>query len=229
MSGMQTFAPLAIAAVAHDLKNMLLVLELNTAMLPTECRTAAPQAIEQMQHALKRATSLAHQLLEQARASATREPAPTAETVELGRVVVDAAQRFARLVEPQVRVIVEASGAPSTVVAPRELIDRVLLELLLNARDAMPDGGTVRVTVEHGAGEARVTVHDSGTGMDEQVRARLFQPFFTTKGERGSGLGLYSVWTDVTSMGGRISVHTERGEGTRFIIALPAAAVSPPR
>ena len=117
-------------------------------------------------------------------------------------------------------------------------LEQIVLNLVLNARDAMPDGGAVRVIAgaEHAvdgvrASEklapglyARLEVIDTGVGMDEETQRRMFDPFFTTKPEgKGRGLGLVAVSDNVQSSRGRIAVESEVGKGTTFRIWLPAA------
>jgi two-component system cell cycle sensor histidine kinase/response regulator CckA len=117
-------------------------------------------------------------------------------------------------------------------------MEQVLLNLVVNARDAMPHGGTLRIAtrlVDHltpedgGAGQraVEVTVTDSGIGMTDDVRSRIFEPFFTTKGDEATGLGLASVYGIVTQTGGDIVCESAVGQGTRFRVSLPAAP--PPR
>jgi signal transduction histidine kinase len=98
----------------------------------------------------------------------------------------------------------------------------VLMNLVLNAVDAMPQGGTVRLTTEHQGEWAVVSVSDTGTGVPEELRRRIFEPFFTTK-EAGTGLGLSIVSGIISSYGGTVEVDSEAGRGTTFAIRLPAA------
>jgi signal transduction histidine kinase/DNA-binding response OmpR family regulator len=98
----------------------------------------------------------------------------------------------------------------------------VLVNLIFNAVDAMPEGGDLTLTVQPAGAGAELTVRDSGHGMPPAVQRRIFEPFFTTKGERGSGLGLAMVQKVVASHGGRVDVHSAPGSGTTFTIWLPA-------
>jgi two-component system, cell cycle sensor histidine kinase and response regulator CckA len=112
-------------------------------------------------------------------------------------------------------------------------VQQIILNLVLNARDAMPDGGRVTVSTRNSDGPVRngnqfsdawitLTVGDTGCGMDEKTRSRLFEPFFTTKKPgQGNGLGLATVLRIVTHEGGTIEVESETGKGTRMVVHLP--------
>ncbi len=145
-----------------------------------------------------------------------------------------------RLIGPEIDFQIVRKG-PVMVVADPAQIEQVILNLVINARDAMPQGGRLTVTVDDvELDEAAATVHaegragryallsvaDSGTGMDEQTRARLFEPFFTTKEQgKGTGLGLSIVYGIVKQSSGYIGVSSERGRGTTFVIYLPLASI----
>jgi signal transduction histidine kinase len=109
--------------------------------------------------------------------------------------------------------------------ADRGLVDQVLMNLLINGRDAMPHGGTLTVTTRNDdGGRVALEVADSGHGMPLDVQARIFEPFFTTKEPgKGTGLGLATVYTIVTQAGGTIEVDSVEGRGTTFHISLPLA------
>src|SRR5207253_4495821 len=99
----------------------------------------------------------------------------------------------------------------------------VLLNLLFNAADAMPEGGRIEITTRPSRvpGSADLEVRDTGQGMPETVRARIFEPFFSTKGAKGSGLGLAVAYSIISRRGGEISVESRVGEGTTFTLRLP--------
>jgi signal transduction histidine kinase len=130
-----------------------------------------------------------------------------------------------------------------TVMADPAQIEQVVLNLVINGRDAMPEGGHLVVSIDEirldaamsaaQAGAlpgryARLSVSDTGTGISEQTRARLFEPFFTTKQDKGTGLGLSIVYGIVKQNGGHIAVLSEPGHGAMFVIDLPAVAVAQP-
>jgi two-component system, cell cycle sensor histidine kinase and response regulator CckA len=112
--------------------------------------------------------------------------------------------------------------------ADRGLIDQVLVNLLINGRDAMRDGGTMTLATRDGEdGRVTLDVTDTGQGMPPDVQAKIFEPFFTTKDPgRGTGLGLATVYTIVTQAGGTIDVESVEGQGTTFRISLPLAGRS---
>lgn len=105
--------------------------------------------------------------------------------------------------------------------------EEILSNLIFNAVDAMPDGGTIIVSTRHVDDTAVIEVTDTGTGMDEETRRRIFEPFFSTKQESaGTGLGLSTVWGLVSTLGGTISVDSKQGQGTAFAISMPVAEIA---
>ena len=188
---------------------------------------------------MQRGAGLTRQLLAFSRRQAT-----SPRLFALGDVVTGMDTLLRRLIGPEIELEISAPAAPITVVADPAQIEQVVLNLVVNARDAMPEGGrlTVRVEevefdeaaavaqVEGRAGRyARLSVTDTGTGIDEQTRAKLFEPFFTTKEQgKGTGLGLSIVYGIVKQSGGYISVVSEPGRGAAFLIHLPLAGTPQP-
>ncbi len=102
-------------------------------------------------------------------------------------------------------------------------MEQLVMNLAINAADAMPDGGTLTIATRRTDDQVRLEVEDTGTGMDETTRLRIFEPFFTTKEPgRGTGLGLATVYGIVQQSGGDIEVQSALGQGTRFVVRLPA-------
>ena len=162
----------------------------------------------------------------------------------LGDVVRGMDTMLRRLIGPEIDFEIICAPEPLMVLADSGQIEQVVLNLVVNARDAMPEGGRVTVRVEEvevdeaaavalvegKAGRyARLSVSDTGTGIDEQTRAKLFEPFFTTKEQgKGTGLGLSIVYGIVRQSGGYITVVSEPGKGATFLIYLPIAAAPLP-
>jgi CheY-like chemotaxis protein len=147
--------------------------------------------------------------------------------VHLGRLVENLRKMLARLIGEDIRLVTVIDPNLSVVRADPGQLEQILLNLVVNARDAMPRGGTLTIECRN-VSEAisrsiRLSVSDTGVGMNEEVKARIFEPFFTTKAPgKGTGLGLATVFGIVQQSGGRIQVQSRPGVGTTFQIDLPA-------
>jgi two-component system cell cycle sensor histidine kinase/response regulator CckA len=145
------------------------------------------------------------------------------EGMDLSRIVSDMSELLPQLIGPRVRLRLRASE-PAWIHADPAQLEQVLLNLALNARDAMPDGGTLAVSCTHVAAQGRVVleVSDDGTGMDEATQQQAFEPFFTTKPRsRGTGLGLSLVHGIVEASGGALELSSAPGRGTTFTLSWP--------
>jgi signal transduction histidine kinase/CheY-like chemotaxis protein/CHASE3 domain sensor protein len=220
--------------LAHDFNNLLQVITSNLDLVATRL-ARDPQAAERLKNALAGAARGA-QLTRQLLAFARRQPLEP-RVVNLGRLVGDMTSLLRRsLGEPiEIETVVDA-GLWNTVVDPAQT-ENALLNLAINARDAMPDGGKLTIELgnaslndDYAAQHADVTpgqyvmlaVSDTGTGMPPEVIARAFEPFFTTKPEgKGTGLGLSQIYGFVKQSGGHIKIYSEVGHGTAVKIYLP--------
>jgi PAS domain S-box-containing protein len=213
--------------VAHDFNNLVTAI----AGYAELAQRAAPPGEDRLAHDLAsivdaagRASSLTRQLLAFSRTEVV-EP----RVFDAAALVADMEEMLAGLAGEDVRLEVSA-GEGCCVEADPGQLEQVVLNLVVNARDAMPAGGTLRLGCEAvpGGELVRLTVSDTGIGMTEEVRARLFEPFFTTKEHgRGTGLGLSTVYGVVDAWGGAISVESVPGEGTVFTVDLPRHDRSP--
>ncbi len=218
--------------VAHDFNNLLTVVGGNAGLLAEYPDPEVREMMGEIQEAHRRATALTRQLLAFARKDLRR-----VEVLDLGVAVRGMERLVDRLLGVQHRLALELEGA-APVRADRGQVEQVLLNLASNARDAMPDGGTVTVRCRSVArGEAAelgsslaaerqvlLEVVDTGTGMAPEVRARLFEPFFTTKPRgQGTGLGLSMVHGIVLQNEGAVQVDSEPGRGTAVRVFLPSA------
>jgi PAS domain S-box-containing protein len=221
--------------VAHDFNNLLGVILNYADFVADELEegTAVHTDVKEIRKAAERATELTRQLLIFSRREAIK-PAP----VDLNEVVNDIERLLRRTLGEHIELVVRLSPDVPAVLADPGQVEQVLVNLAVNARDAMPDGGRLVIDTrvveldrdflqEHPDAVpgryVRVTVEDSGTGMDPEVAARAFEPFFSTKRKgEGTGLGLATVYGIVTAAGGLISVYSEPGEGTVFRVHLPA-------
>ena len=205
--------------IAHDFNNLLQAILSQLAVLELRLRGAAgaQKPLEEVSQLVRRGAALTRQLLLFARrGTASREP------LDLNQVVEGAATLLRRVVRENVAVVTELSGEPLLVLADHGQLDQVLMNLAVNASDAMPEGGRLTLRTAADASRARLSVTDTGRGIPEEVRSHLFEPFFTTKAiGKGTGLGLSVVHGIVTSHGGTIEVASAPAEGATFTIVLP--------
>jgi two-component system cell cycle sensor histidine kinase/response regulator CckA len=212
--------------IAHDFNNLLTIIRGNADLLRSPAPgTANPiDLIDDLRLAADRAAALVRQLLMFSR----RQPARP-EVVDLNTVVAGLSGLLSRLLGERIAVDTRLSPCPVTTRADHSHLEQVVMNLAVNARDAMPDGGVLTISTSVGEDHknwhgrvAMLTVSDTGTGMSDQVKAQIFEPFFTTKGpDKGTGLGLATVFGIVQQAGGKIDVDSAPGIGTTFHIQLP--------
>jgi PAS domain S-box-containing protein len=221
--------------VAHDFNNLLTVIQGFAAMLAEDVPAVAQrEELKQINLAATRATALTRQLL----AFSRRQILDNA-VFDVAQTLRDIEPMLRRLIGEQIQFEVKTPSAIAAIKGDRGQIEQVIMNLALNARDAMPSGGTLVCDVaavslsaayarEHPETTpgryVRLRVIDSGEGMSQALIARIFEPFFTTKGkEKGTGLGLSTVYGIVKQSGGHITVDSEPSRGTTFRVYLPAA------
>jgi two-component system, cell cycle sensor histidine kinase and response regulator CckA len=207
--------------IAHDFNNLLTVIMSYSELgrFASEPSHPAFEALEQINVAAQRAAALTRQLLIFARKEVV-DP----KVVDLNHLVESVAKLLHRVVGEDVALsIILAPGSAPVMIDPVQC-EQLLMNLAVNARDAMPSGGSLAIRTAVDAASVRVSVHDSGLGMPEAVRARAFEPFFTTKDAgKGTGLGLSTCLAIVSNAGGTITIDSELGRGTAFHVDLPRA------
>jgi two-component system, cell cycle sensor histidine kinase and response regulator CckA len=203
--------------VAHDFNNLLTVI-MGNAYLATQ--TASPdnrQELDDILIAASKATDLVRQLL-----AFSRQQPIEPSRVDLNEVIGDARKMLDRLIEATIEVRYDLSDDEVIVLADRGQIEQVVINLAVNARDAMPDGGRLTIRTALAGDTVTLAVEDTGAGMDPEVIDKIFLPFFTTKEVgKGTGLGLAAVYGIVDGAGGKIDVISALGEGSRFEVKLP--------
>jgi PAS domain S-box-containing protein len=229
---MQAVGRLA-AGIAHDFNNLLFVILGYTeeVLRRASISDTDRRALNEIRKAGDTAAGITQQLL-----SFSRKEPPVKRELSLNDVVRDTEELFRRLAGPSVQWNFVLDPNPEIIRADQGQIKQALMNLVANARDAMPRGGTITVKTDSveiprlGLRNAairmvRVSVADTGTGMSPETAERLFEPFFTTRGAgKGTGLGLSIVHSIVTDLGGTVHVRSEPGEGAEFTLYIPVAA-----
>ncbi len=224
--------------VAHDFNNLLTIITGNTelalAALPADA--GVREDLEHVQAAADRAAQLTRQLLAFSRKQVLR-----VEPVHVNTLVEDIAPMLRRLIGEDISMEFVSDGSNAVTVADHSQLEQALINLAVNARDAMPSGGSLRIVTEivqldgatisrkgydvESGSYVKLTVADTGIGMSHEVLERAFEPFFTTKAVgKGTGLGLPSVYGTVKQFGGHIGIESGRGHGTAVTILLPCVS-----
>lgn len=223
--------------IAHNFNNLLMGIQGNASLALTQLPAAEPvrARMEKIIELVQNGARLTHQLLQYTRGSHHRTG-----RLDLNQVVRDVAGTLAAT-RKQIHIHYQPAEGLPPIEADRQQIEQVIINLLLNAADAMPEGGEVRLTTEclpdlqaatamptaSNGPCVRLEVADSGQGIPPATLERIFEPFFTTKGlGRGAGLGLCTAYGIIKSHGGHIDVTSEPGRGTRFSVYLPTLAVT---
>ncbi len=209
--------------VAHDFNNLLMVINGYSHMLLDAMHPSDPARLdlEQVVKASERAADLTRQLLAFSRRQGVR-----ASLVDLNALVREMDRMLRRVLGEEIELGVNLEPQLKSVCADPGQIEQVILNMVVNARDAMPGGGKLTLETRNAGTPARdcvtLTVRDTGIGMDAPVLSRIFEPFFTTK-EHGTGLGLATSYGIIKENGGDLRVESAPGKGTTFRIELPVA------
>jgi CheY-like chemotaxis protein len=219
--------------VAHDFNNLLTVILNYTGFALQELQEGDPlrDDLLEVKKAGEYAASLTRQLL-----AFSRKQVLQPQTLELNSILTDMERMLRRIIGEDIALVRVAARDLGLVEADPSQIEQVLMNLVINARDAMPQGGKLTIETankeldEHYAGShvgvqpgdyVMLAVSDTGCGMDAQTRAKVFDPFFTTKEQgKGTGLGLSTVFGIITQSGGHVWVYSELGKGTTFKVYL---------
>ena len=220
--------------VAHDFNNVMTVILGYSAVLLQELsqNSSARYFVQEIQRAGERCAALTGQLL-----AFSRKQMLHPVSLDLHRVIRDLMALLKSLIGEHISIVLQLDPLPLWVKADAVQLEQVLLNLAVNARDAMPHGGTLTIDTRQVSREAvwgsdhdtrtartyvRLRVHDTGTGIDPATKAKIFEPFFTTKPPgRGTGLGLSTVYGIVHQSGGTITVESAVGQGTTMTVFLP--------
>jgi signal transduction histidine kinase len=210
--------------VAHDIVNLMTAIGGRSRILADRAGgDDARRDAELIQHSAEQAAALSRQLVRFLRTGRAAR-----DLVDVNAVVRSLHGLLRRSLDERIALVLDLDPEAGVAVADAQQIEQVVINLVLNARDAMPDGGEVVVrTGRAGAGEPHLVleVADTGGGMTEEVRRRALEPFFTTKAPgRGTGLGLPTVAVIARQHGGHVAIDSAPGRGTRVRVSLPAGA-----
>ena len=220
--------------VAHDFNNLLMVIQGHTSLLSERVQEGSPErrSVDQIQKSSERAAALTRQLL-----AFSRMQVMQPRVLDLNSVVADTGKMLRRVIGEHIELILRYDSGLGRVKADPGQIEQVLLNLVVNARDAMPSGGkllieTCNLSLDEAAARrisslkpgsyVVLSVSDTGVGMDPETQSHIFEPFFTTKEQgKGTGLGLATVYGIVQQSGGHITVYSQPGQGATFRLYFP--------
>lgn len=218
--------------VAHDFNNLLTAISGHADLLLEQLdgKESARVEVDEIKHGVQRAAALTRQLL-----AFSRKQVMQPVVLDLHSVVTDTRRLLDRLIGENIELVTKRGERDATVRADRSQIEQVIMNLVVNSRDAMPRGGHISISTdvievtrppnETGVPRGRyatLTVSDTGTGIDTEVMRHIFEPFYTTKEiGKGTGLGLATVFGIVKQSGGYIDLHSDAGKGTTFEVLFP--------
>ena len=209
------------SGVAHDFNNILGIILPNAELIKLRTDPASPATrfADVIINATRRAAQLTRQLL-----SLSRKDPITFRPISLNEAVRTTGKLLGETLDRRIRLEFDLTEESTNVKADETQVEQVLLNLAINARDAMPEGGVLRFSTSCDSGNVIVRVSDTGTGIDRAILPKIFDPFFTTKDKsKGTGLGLSVVYGIVKNIGGSIDVKSEAGAGTEFILTFPSS------
>jgi len=216
------------ASMAHDFNNILTIIQGHIGLLLDESSLSAAmrESLEPVATAADRAALLTRQLL-----AFSRKQVLQMRLIDLNDLVGDTASMLQRLLGETIVLSFNYCPSAAVVEGDTTMLEQIVVNLAVNARDAMPDGGRLSVCTEATSGAenagsdpwVRLSVADGGGGISDEIKKQIFDPFFSTK-ERGTGLGLAVVRQIVEGCGGRVEVHTHSGRGSCFEVWLPIAS-----
>jgi PAS domain S-box-containing protein len=227
---MEAFGQLA-GGVAHDFNNLLTIINSYSELLIEELPSASPmrELVDEIREAGERSAALTRQLL-----AFSRQQVIAPRALDLNVIVAETQRLLSRLIGEDILLRVQLAPGLWAAKADPGQVEQVILNLVVNARDAMPRGGTLSIETANQEVHpskpgrfVRLAVSDTGSGMDAATVGRIFEPFFTTKGEKGTGLGLATVYGIVEQAGGDIEVDSEPRRGTTFRVYFPATTEGP--
>ena len=237
---MDTLGSLA-GGIAHDFNNLVSIITGRVHLIGRELEPDHPtrRHLELINHTAGRAGALTQQLL-----AFSRKQVFCWSVLKLPAVIQGLEPILRRLIGEDVDLVISQNGEVGCIAGDRAQLEQVVMNLVVNAREAMPSGGRISLEISESVSESAsggrrptaaanpcvvLTVTDTGMGMDEATRAQIFEPFFTTKAPgRGTGLGLSTVYGIVKQHGGVIAVDSTPGKGTTFKVSLPRTAEAPP-
>ncbi len=228
------------AGVAHEFNNVLVGVLSNAELLLTHCGKDLPERFREPVKAIKHSANLASDLTKQLLSFAHKKR-PNASHFDINTTITKSRKMLQWIAGSEIKLVFQLTPDPLFVFSDQSDIERAITNLVINARDAMPNGGTLSVQTDFVILEknevapdcqpgsyARLLVTDNGCGMSADVKERIFEPFFTTKPVgQGTGLGLSTIFADVTNSGGFITVESEENIGTAFAIHLPESVEEP--
>jgi len=206
--------------VAHDFNNLLTAMQGNLTFISRHTASEGQKYVGRLEQAIERASSLVHRLLIYSRSRPLH-----AETFDAGARIEAMRPLILTALRADIELLIETEKRPLFIHADPTQFEMAVLNLVVNSRDAMPKGGTIKIECRASHDEVTIIVRDSGVGMTNEVRARAFEPFYTTKPiGQGTGLGLTTVYGLAKQAGGRVDIASESGRGTEVQMRLPMVA-----